>query len=76
MNWRLLNPKGFKKMYKHVRASNIGVSKIEGVSRGNIYTFNELASPKIPKGFRENIYTNMTSIKISSSVHGATTLSP
>ena len=26
--------------------------------------FNELASPKIPKGFRENIYTNMTSIKI------------
>ena len=26
-----------------------------------------------PKGFRENIYTNMTSIKISSSVHGATT---
>ena len=27
-----------------------------------------------PKSFRENIYTNMTSIKISSSVHGATTL--
>ena len=28
---------------------------------------------KNPKGFRENIYTNMTSIKISSSVHSATT---
>ena len=26
-----------------------------------------------PKGFRENIYTNMTSIKISSSVHSETT---
>ena len=26
-----------------------------------------------PKGFREKIYTNMTSIKISSSVHDATT---
>ena len=74
MNWRLQkNPKGVRKLYLHVRASNIGVSKIQGVSR-ETYTLSMNDVSKNPKGFRENIYKNMTSIKISSSVHGATTL--
>ena len=49
MNWRSQNPKGFRKMYVHVRDSNIGVSKNLRGFKGNIYTFNELASPKFKR---------------------------
>ena len=44
--------------------------------QGKIYTLPMNWRLQNPKGFRENIYANMTSIKISSSVHGATTLRP
>ena len=67
--------KGFQGKYIHVRASNIGVSKVQRVSR-ETYILSMNWRLQNPKGFRENIYTNMTSIKISSSVHSETTLSP
>ena len=46
--------------------------QIQRVSR-ETYTLSMNWRLQNPKGFRENIYTNMTSIKISSSVHSETT---
>ena len=52
MNWRLQNPMGFREnIYTNKGFRRIGVSKIQRVSGKNIYTFNELASPK-SKGFQ------------------------
>ena len=52
MNWRFQNPKGFRKMYIHVRASNIGVSKSKGFQGKHIH-FQWIGVSKNPKGVRK-----------------------
>ena len=75
MNWRLQKSKGCqetiftRKGFEYWRIQNPEGSR-------ETYTLSMNWRLQNPKGFRENIYTNMTSIKISSSVHGATTFWP
>ena len=61
------------KIYIQIRAFDELASPKSKGFQGKIYTLSMNWRLQNPKGFRENIYTNMTSIKISSSVHGATT---